>query len=457
MTYVNEVIDSDKALEISANNELKIFFNSPLKSLKRFFYYYDDPNVEKIVSVDFSVFDSSSLESIDSAFSGCSSLESIDLSNFEAPLLTNMNNAFFHCSSLKSIDLSSIKSSLITSTNRMLCGCNSLKFLNLANIDMSNVEDASYMFYNIKDLKYLNIFGIIENEVIQNELTGQYGFNNINNIIICQNKQIITNPNARYLCFNYDINNDCECLNNILIYYGKAVNYTYGFRYNEKGEEIESRLGISYIYINDKIYKVDELLNIEENSYVKLCFLNNVTSLEKFFDSSIDSNTKYINLIDFSNFDSSSLSNMNSIFSGCSGLVALCNLKVWGIETVTYMFQDTENLKYIKLNDINSESIPETVTEMLNNELNNKNVIVCQNQKIITNSNLKYICCDFDIEKKKCQNNNYIKIKYNNAGNYRNGFGNSIRPNISFIYKGDTMFQTDEPFSFEKNDIIEVH
>lgn len=158
-----------------------------------------------------------------------------------------------------------------------------------------------------------------------------------------------------------------------------------------------------------------------------------------------------------SNFDSSSVTNMNSIFSGCNGLVALylSNLNLDRIETATNMFQNTENLKYIKLNVIsNNVTNTETMVKILNDELNNRNLIVCQNKNLLANSNFKYCCCDFNIEKEKCLTNNYIKIKYNTDGNYENGFGNDIRRNISFIYKENSFFLADENLSYEKKMIL---
>ena len=47
MAYDDKNIKPDEALEISANKELKILFNSSLTSLTKFFYSYEDPNVEK--------------------------------------------------------------------------------------------------------------------------------------------------------------------------------------------------------------------------------------------------------------------------------------------------------------------------------------------------------------------------------------------------------------------------
>ena len=68
---------------------------------------YYDPNVKYISSKNLTHFDSSLVESLESTFYGCISLESIDLSTFTSPTLTNMSQTFFNCSSLKALDLNS--------------------------------------------------------------------------------------------------------------------------------------------------------------------------------------------------------------------------------------------------------------------------------------------------------------------------------------------------------------
>ena len=126
---------SNESLIIPKGKEVRIVFNSTINSTTKFFYDYLDPNVEHIISIDLSHFNSSLLESSDNMFSGCTSLESIDLSNFNAPLLKNTNNMFFHCELLKIIDLTDFNSTLLTNTNRMFCGCMSLMYLNLNSLD----------------------------------------------------------------------------------------------------------------------------------------------------------------------------------------------------------------------------------------------------------------------------------------------------------------------------------
>ena len=59
--------------------------------------------------MDFSNINFKSLDSLNSAFYGCTSLVSIGLNNVNAPSLTDANHMFNSCSSLQSIDFSTFK------------------------------------------------------------------------------------------------------------------------------------------------------------------------------------------------------------------------------------------------------------------------------------------------------------------------------------------------------------
>ena len=181
----------------------------------------------------------------------------------------------------------------------MFCGCISLEYLNLNSLDFSNIEDASYLFYNVKNLKFIYIYDIKYNDIFMEQINYISKLND-NNIIIIQNKDIITNENFKV--FEHIIEtNEFECSNYIIVYYKEAIEYGNGFYI----DEIDSRKNILFIYNNNNMYTINEKLNIKENSNIKLCFKNSVISLEKFFDGSIDTNAKNIISIDLSHFNSS--------------------------------------------------------------------------------------------------------------------------------------------------------
>ena len=445
----------DEALDIPANTKVEIFFNSSLVNLTKFFYYYDDPNVENIKSISLAYFNSSLLESMDSAFSGCTSLESIDLTNFEAPLLTNMNNAFFHCSSLKGIDLSYINSSSITFINRIFCGCNSLKSLNLANLNLTNIKDASYAFYNLKNLQFLNILGIEVNDIFKSELFGQYGLNEEKPMAICQNEEekMITNPNYQYICCNYDNdNNGCECSNNIIIYYKNKTEYTTGFIYGSGKTEIETRKDITYLYADDDIYNITFPFNTSKNSYVKLCFKSPISSLENFFNSDEESSeSNNIRSIDLSHFDSSSLNNVRNIFHNCKGLVALdmSNLNFLNVDGFSTMFNNNNDLRYIAFKNVD-------INKKTSLSFDDNTIIICRNDNTLQSSNPN-VCCDFDSEYRNCRTNNYIIVNFSSS--YSKGFAesNSNRNSISFINYNNITYGVNNLPTIKGNDFIELH
>ena len=71
----------------------------------------------------------------------------------------------------------------------MLCGCESLSYINMDNLDLSKVNDASYMFYNMKEINYLKMKGTKLNDIINEELKGEYGLNNKDNLFVCKNDE----------------------------------------------------------------------------------------------------------------------------------------------------------------------------------------------------------------------------------------------------------------------------
>ena len=145
-------IAENESFIIGAGNHIEIHFKSPPTILEYFLAGHFDTEATKIVSIDLSHLDTSSLTDMKYMFYNCSSLESIDLSNFNAPLLTNMQGMFSHCVSLKSMNLSNFNISSVTLINSLFSNCNSLKSINLPNFNKSSVTDMSYMFSNCNSL-----------------------------------------------------------------------------------------------------------------------------------------------------------------------------------------------------------------------------------------------------------------------------------------------------------------
>ena len=456
--YKHDKYKPDESLIIPKDEEIRIVFNSSLTNTTKFFYDYLDQNVEHIILIDLSHFNSSILESADRMFSGCTSLEYIDMSNFNAPLIKNMSNMFFHCDSLKGIDLSKLNSSALTDINKMFCGCASLEYLILDGLDFSKVKDASYLFYNVKNLKLINIYDIKYNDIFMDEINELNELEN-ENIFVSQKEELLTNPNYKYIGSNIE-KNESECHSYIIVYYKEAIEYESGFII----EGINSRNNILFIINEGNINGTNEKLTISENSSIKLCLKNSVTSLESFFDVSKDTKTQKILSIDFSHFDSSSVNNIDNIFSGCQNLLAvdMSNFNLENIKSSKDTFKDTENLKYISFN-----GVANYIANLSNIDLNGikeLNLTICQTEKILEFDNFKNICCEFNLELEMCHSNNYITVKYKESSVYDNGYKNEPgiflnpeRSGVNYIIKGNSLFSGDEPLTIEVNESIEIH
>ena len=117
--------------------------------------------------------------------------------------------------------------------------------------------------------------------------------------------------------------------------------------------------------------------------------------------------------IDLSSFNTSKVTSMNNMFYGCTSLrsIDLSNFNTSRIivaNNIDNIFNDCNNLKYINLFGV-TEGTSKPSSSYLNSI---NNLIVCQDKTILNISNMKSICCDYNIEFDLCQSNNYIKLYY---------------------------------------------
>ena len=114
-------------------------------------------NLNNIINVDLSKFDSSNVLTMYHMFFGCGSLISINLNNFETRKATNMNGMFDLCSSLISLDLSNFITSSVKDISGMFYGCSSLIVLDLSSFDTSEVTKMTHVFNGCKSLISVNL------------------------------------------------------------------------------------------------------------------------------------------------------------------------------------------------------------------------------------------------------------------------------------------------------------
>ena len=115
---------------------------------------------------------------------------------------------------------------------------------------------------------------------------------------------------------NLDRNNEYDTM--IILYFKEDCNYSTGFKNNY-------RKIISFIINrenNTKLTSQEELI-IHTGFGIEIHFNASVKDLKYFFSTSYDYRMQYLQSIDFSYFDSSLLTNMQSMFSGCSSLKSI--------------------------------------------------------------------------------------------------------------------------------------
>jgi surface protein len=119
------------------------------------------------------------LKSMESMFSGCSSLTSIDLTKINTKNVENMDNMFYGCYSLTSIDLSNFSFQSIKSTQYMFSSCFLLKYVDL-HINRINEINMDYMFSRCNSLISIDL----SNFNAESKVSMKYMFYDCNSLIV---------------------------------------------------------------------------------------------------------------------------------------------------------------------------------------------------------------------------------------------------------------------------------
>ena len=166
-TEINEITNY---CEISINNAKIVFsyfhkFEKPekyeiiysfSKLLTNTSYMFD--GCDKLISLDFSNFETEKVTAMICMFHGCISLKNLNVSKFNTTNVEDMDLMFSGCESLIELDLSSFHTPNLTqSILGMFYGCKSLKKLNLANFNAGKVMDNEDLFYGCVSLKKENL------------------------------------------------------------------------------------------------------------------------------------------------------------------------------------------------------------------------------------------------------------------------------------------------------------
>ena len=254
----NASLTGEETLIANKGFEIEIHFNASVKNLEKFFSSVFDENMHYLESIDFTNFNSSFVNNMESMFYGCSSLESIDFTNFNTSSATTISYMFYGCSSLKTLNLSNFDTTNVNDMDCLFYGCDSLNILDLSNFNMMNCYSYYNMFPENNNITYLNLYNFKTDKIIYEK------FNEKEDIIICQKDNIIKNPKIYNCCMNFDNN---ECITN---YITLTLNENYENDYCWY-KDIQDK--ISYIMNeNEKIDNLDTDFTINANNKFRIFF-----------------------------------------------------------------------------------------------------------------------------------------------------------------------------------------
>ena len=396
-----------ETLEIQAGSKMKIYFSPVPSNFNNFFNIKYDNNVVNIDSIDFSHIDLSKVTEMISLLQGCSSLESITFSKYTPIFLNSMEGTFSGCSAIKSIDLSNFILPYVSYP--LFSGCDNLIAVDLPKILKLTTNPfmpsvffvtlflSSSSYYSPPatsqlKLKYMNLCSLsgLDLQKISGELFSFFMINvNINNFFICLNEEdyltvkTTFNNNLKQStgqgtkinitlerCCDFNLDTlECELSptsipfdssnptsdsgdnNYIVVYFNGKIDYSNFLN--------SYRTNVTKIVVNGKEVNIQDSFSIQSGTGFEIHFDEPVESLELFFDSITDENVVFISSIDFSHFDSSRLSNMNSIFSGCTDLVTVdfTNFNWSNVKDIGYMFYACVSLKSIDLSNFDISKI----------------------------------------------------------------------------------------------------
>ena len=170
--------------------------------------------------------------------------------------------------------------------------------------------------------------------------------------------------------------------------------------------------------------------------------------------------------LDLSSFNTSLVEIMAAMFLNCTNLISLDISNFYfnsNSQGFNYIFSGT-NLKYINIYNVAFKN-PDFTIFMLNYSLNdyiNNGLMVCQKENIIKGDLVTNGCCLFDVVKLKCRN--YLKVKYGNKTEYKNGFiyndkgeQNIYRNNIDFILNGQDNVTSEENLVISAGSEIRIY
>mgnify|MGYP002747479999 FL=1 len=319
-----------------------------------------------LTSLDLTNFNTANVEFMDNMFEGCSALESLNLTNFNTENVTNMSCMFMGCSGLESLNLTNFNTENVTDMSWMFYGCSALKSLDLTNFNTANVDFMIHMFYGCSALKSLDLtnFNTARVTYMNNMFEGCSALTTI----YVSNKFVTDNVSN-----GSDMFTGCKSLKD---YSDSKTDHTYA-NYGTTGyftpvfdyAEFDNATGT--LTFRRGLSKPEGAYDLNEGN-IKPGWLTQKENIYKVvFDASF-ANARptscclwfadcfYLTEIEgIENLNTEKVTNMGSMFSGCSALTSLdvSNFNTQNVKNMNGMFCDCSNLTSLDLTNFNTAKV----------------------------------------------------------------------------------------------------
>ena len=317
-------------------------------------------------SLDLTNFNTANVTNMSNMFKGCSALTSLGLTNFNTAKVTEMGNMFNGCSALKSLDLTNFNTAKVTEMGNMFNGCSALTSLDLTNFNTANVKFMDYMFNGCSALTSLDLtnFNTAKVTYMNNmfegcsALTTIYASDKFDTDNVKHGLDMFTG--CKSLKDYSDSKTDHNYAN-----YGPDGYFTPVFDYAEFDNAtgtLTFRRGLSK---PEGAYDLNEgnikpgWLTQKENIY-KVVFDASFANARPTSCCLWFADCFYLTEIEgIENLNTEKVTNMGSMFSGCSALTSLdvSNFNTQNVKNMNGMFCDCSNLTSLDLTNFNTAKV----------------------------------------------------------------------------------------------------
>ena len=293
-------------------------------------------------------------------------LNKITFDNFNTSKVTNMDSMFRFCNLLTSLDLSKFDTSKVTNMNVMFRACNKLtEIKGIEKFDTSKVITSNYMFYNCGDLSG-EITIMNPNVKSYTDMFTGCSTNSSAKFIVKYTDDT-TKEIARQMV---ETKKNSTVIGNVFLYEETSI-LPEGQKFNDKIKSLSSFTNVTKVIFDYGIPSdISKYPNVDISENGNIMGYINGDTLYVVSNGNIIANTNSARLfaycynlksIDFTNnFDTSQITQMNSMFETCTNLVEIKGVEKWNtnqVKDISYMFVGCRNLQNVNVSKFNTSKI----------------------------------------------------------------------------------------------------